>query len=228
LGDLATFAEGQQVEFETRGSVSPGSERISYPKPVTAFPRLYKLALQASARPTNNNRIESKWSLLTHRHQSRVRNVGTEYLSNVFRQKDALSSNLLKETMTPAFHEMFQAAREFRTKNKKHIASFYQVDQDESEDRQAMHQKPKKEYACSNITEDMQQPKSQLQQPKAQTSKAKARELSKRKDQRRNEQSNSEESSDSEAEDEFEESFASQESASSSDSDSESRAQRGR
>ena len=220
LGDLATFAEGQQVEFETRGSVSPGSERISYPKPVTAFPRLCKLALQASARPTNNNRIESKWSLLTHRHQSRVRNVGTEYLSNVFRQKDALSSNLLKETMTTAFHEIFQAAREFRAKNKEHIASFYQVDQDESEDRQAMHQKPKKEYACSNITEDMQEPKSQLQQPKAQTSKTKARELSKRKDQRRTEQSNSEESS--EAEDEFEESFESQESASCSDSDSES------
>jgi len=219
LEALATFAEGQQVDFGRRGSVSPGSERNSYPKPVTAFPGLCKLALQAGARPTNNNDIESKWSLLTHRYQSRVRNVGVEYMSNVFRQKDAISSNMLHELASPKFHQILQAAREFRARNKALIQSFYRVEQAESEQRQARHKKQQYVYECSNIIDSMQQSETHWQQPKKQRSKTSAQKGSDRKDRRRKEHSNSEGSSDSEEDPEL---GPEQSLASSSDSDSES------
>jgi hypothetical protein len=201
LEALATFAEGQQVDFGPRGAVRPGSERNSYPKPVTAFPGLCKLALQAGARPTNNNDIESKWSLLTHRYQSRVRNAGVEYMSNVFRQKDAISSNMLHELTSPHFHEIFQAARQFRARNKTLIQSFYRVEQAESEKRQVRHKKPKNVYECSNIVDSSQQ--SEPQQPRKQWSKASAQKGSERKDRRRTEHSNSEGSSDSDKDSEL-------------------------
>ena len=222
LEALATFAEGQQVDFGTRGTVSPGWERTSYPKPVTAFPGLCKVALQAGARPTNNNDVESKWSLLTHRYQSRARNTRVEYWSMIFRQKDAISSNMLHELKSPRFHEIFQAAREFRNRNKEHIQSFYRVEQGESEKRQAQHKKPQHVYTCSNITDARQQAESQ--QAKKQRSKA-----SNQKDQRRRKELNSERSS--ESEEELEQSYESQEEeeeeedSADSDSDSPSKSQ---
>ena len=191
LDDLANFAAGEQVDFESKGSVRHGSERVSYPKPVTAFPGLYELALKACARPTNNNTVESKWSLLTYRHQAHVRNVGVEYMSAVFRQKDFLSMSMLSELRSPDFHRMIKEARTFRSKHKDEITSFYRLDQLESESRKAQHTNTRDVYSCSNITEDVRKEK----QPKTKRTKNSAQKQKARLDRRRNDQSNSDESS---------------------------------
>lgn len=191
LDDLANFAAGEQVAFESKGSVPSGSERASYPKPVTAFPGLCLLALKACARPTNNNTVESKWSLLTYRFQAHVRNMGVEYMSMVFRQKDFISMGMLKELRSSDFHKFIKEARKFRSQNKDRIDSFYRLDQLESENRQEHHTKTKDVYSCSNITEDVQKPKQQ----KTQRTKNSAKQRAARLDRRRNDQSNSDDSS---------------------------------
>ena len=191
LDDLANFAAGEQVDFESKGSVRPGSERVSYPKPVTAFPGLYELALKACARPTNNNTVESKWSLLTYRYQAHVRNAGVEYMSMVFRQKDFISMGMLSELRLSDFHKMIKEARAFRSKHKDKIDSFYRLDQLESETRQAQHTNTQDVYSCSNITEDVRKEK----QPKTQQTKNSAQQHKARLGRRRYDQPNSDESS---------------------------------
>jgi hypothetical protein len=59
----------------------PGfKQSAGYPKPITHFPVLAKLAVMAAAFITNSNPVESNWSLLAGRHYANVWHVGSEYV----------------------------------------------------------------------------------------------------------------------------------------------------
>jgi len=69
-------ASASQVGLEGLGGVDPKSKRpvtaYAYPLPVTAYPALANLALMACTMTTNNNNVESKWSLLTYRYHAHM------------------------------------------------------------------------------------------------------------------------------------------------------------
>ena len=142
---------GSKVGLEGLGGVDPRSKRSSYPMPVTAFPDLARLALMACAMITNNNNVESKWSLLTNRYHAHVRHVNAEYMSAIFRQKDFVETNNTQQLKTEGFCSVLAAARAFRQKNRRSYQDIFRPRQEEAEEREAQSSKPQEKYA--NIKE---------------------------------------------------------------------------
>jgi hypothetical protein len=139
--------------LEGLGKVDPKSARASYPKPVTAFPALAKLALMACALTTNNNNVESRWSLLTYRYHAHVRHVTAEYMSAIFRQKDFETTNHLEYLGNENFGHIFAAAREFRRQNSHEYRNIYRPRQEEAEEREHRSSNPREKYAKLNTKE---------------------------------------------------------------------------
>ena len=140
-------------DLEGLGKVDPKSARASYPKPVTAFPALAHLALMACALTTNNNNVESRWSLLTYRYHAHVRHVTAEYMSAIFRQKDFETTNHLEYLGNENFGHIFAAAREFRRQNIHEYRNIYRPRQEEAEEREHRSSNPREKYAKLNTKE---------------------------------------------------------------------------
>ena len=153
MAALAMFA--QRTERDLAGmTVVSGFERMEgYPKPVTSFPTLAKNAMKAATCITNNNPVESKWSLLTGSHNANVRNVSAEYMSAVFRKKDFHGTGLLGMLRLQDFQDTLARARDFRNKNKEGYSSVFRTNVEESQAKQNIHQKPRQQYQFSNIAE---------------------------------------------------------------------------
>ena len=118
---------------------------------MTAYPDLARLALMALTRTTNNNNVESRWSLLTYRYHAHVQNATAEYLSAAFRQKDFETAGLTQLLKDESFLKVWHKARNFRRKNKPSITAVYRSRQEDAEEREIQSKKPLSIYPTSNI-----------------------------------------------------------------------------
>ena len=155
MPDLEEFAAAKEVDFKHRGT-PVGPSRKWYPKPVMAIGngRLAKLALMAGARPTNNNSIESRWSLLTFRFHSMVRNATAQYMSAILRKQDFIETgNLARLYESKQFVSIFAAARKFIREHLDEYKKIYRNNYEESEQkqRQKVRHQVKDVYVESNI-----------------------------------------------------------------------------
>ena len=152
LKDLEEFARGDQVDWKSCGTLAPGHEGRSCPKPVTAFPTLTRQALMAGARPTNNSGIESKWSLSTGRYHASARNFKADYLAETFRQKDVQNAGVNGMLNMEGPHlERFKEAREFVRKERPAIGKAFASREEESQKRLSRSQNVQECYPQSNI-----------------------------------------------------------------------------
>lgn len=156
MPDLEEFAAVHEVPYGIRGKIveqSSGLKRKWFPKPVTAIRngRLARLALLAGARPTNNNSIESRWSLLTNRYHAMVRKAGAQYMSAIFRKADFANSYLRPFMETEEFERIFAECRKFMRDHKGSYRAIFCNNQEESERKLRAETKPLGYYAESNI-----------------------------------------------------------------------------
>jgi hypothetical protein len=156
MQDLEEFAAADEVPYSTYGEIvqpSAGPKWISFPKPVTAIGdgRLAKLALLAGARPTNNNSVESRWSLLTNRYHAMVRRSGARYMSDIFRKEDPKHSNLRPLMETDEFLDTLRESRRFMREKEDSFKAIYQSNQEESHRKIRAQVKPLDHYVESNI-----------------------------------------------------------------------------
>jgi hypothetical protein len=156
MRDLEEFAAADEVPYSTYGEIvqpSSGPKWISFPKPVTAIGdgRLAKLALLAGARPTNNNSVESRWSLLTNRYHAMVRRSGARYMSDIFRKEDPKHSNLRPLMETDEFLDTLRESRRFMREKEDSFKAIYQSNQEESHRKIRAQVKPLDHYVESNI-----------------------------------------------------------------------------
>jgi hypothetical protein len=156
MRDLEEFAEANEVPYSKHGEIvqpSSGSKRNWFPKPVTAIGdgRLARLALLAGARPTNNNSVESRWSLLTNRFHGMVRNARAEYMSAIFRKQDHVKSNLRRLMGSEEFLTLYHDCREFRRRNKDSYKAIFSDNTEETQRKLCATIKPKEKFKNSNI-----------------------------------------------------------------------------
>jgi hypothetical protein len=156
MRDLKEFAAASEVPYSQYGKIvqpSSGSKRNWFPKPVTAIGdgRLARLALLAGARPTNNNSVESRWSLLTNRFHGMVRNSRAQYMSAIFRKQDHVKSNLRRLMGSEEFLKIFQDSRKFMRRNKDSYKAIFEDNTEETQRKLSATIKPKEKYKNSNI-----------------------------------------------------------------------------
>ena len=169
MPDLEEFAAAREVDFKPRGTLV-GPSRKWYPKPVMAIGngRLAKLALMAGARPTNNNSVESRWSLLTYRYHAMVRNATAQYMSAIFRKQDFAATGYLSRLYeSEHFVQIFAAARKFMRRNVDGYKAIYRNNLEESEQKYSQKHRAKDLYDESNIrdSEDKQNFKKRAKTP---------------------------------------------------------------
>ena len=158
LPDLERFARAEQLDMKTIGVVSPketwaGRPRDYFPKPVTAFQNLSRLALMARTRTTNNNNVESRWSLLTQRYHAHVRHATALYWTSVYRQKDFENMGLGALLQNDRFLEMVGSVRQFRRRHASAIHAVHRARQEEAEERIICSTQPRDRYETTNIKE---------------------------------------------------------------------------
>lgn len=160
MPSLERFAQRSETDFARLGmTVVPGFERFAgYPKSITNFPALAELAMMAAAFITNTNPVESRWSLLTGRHHANVRHVGSEYMSAAFRQKDFRTTGLLSLLRLSEFQSILASAREFRNQNREGYNRIFRINFEESQDKENRRKRPQRQYAISNIAENLKKP----------------------------------------------------------------------
>jgi hypothetical protein len=135
LDELKEFGLGKPVkeDLKMRGTLlsdeksgtKPDLETLYYP--VNRFKNLGKLAMLAAARPTNNNAIESRWSILTGKYMSGMRNAKGMCLSQNAKQPD-LETFQMKSWLTDcSFHALVTKASQFLLKNLDWIRNFYEA-----------------------------------------------------------------------------------------------------
>jgi hypothetical protein len=158
MGNLEEFSRGKEVDLARFGlTVVEGSERnTGYPAPVTEFPALARLSAMMNACLKTNQHVESKWSLLTMRHNSGVRHTGPEFLSASLRQKDFKTSGMLAELSNPEFQDNLAEARHFRNVNRPGIRNIYRIKHEESQALHNSKNSPKEFYENTNIVGDKQ------------------------------------------------------------------------
>ena len=171
MEELKQFAAADEVDFQRLGTLLPdrhSSERKRFPKPVTAFSRLARLALKAGARPTNTNCVESRWSLLTNKYHAMVRNASARYMSAIFRKRDCMTSNSLGMLTEKEFEENFKAARKFMRKNENGFDAISGENQEESQLRLSRKDPAPTFYADTNIRDSKKDAKAKSGAEKSQ------------------------------------------------------------
>jgi len=156
MRDLAEFAAANEVPYRSRGVIvqpSSGPEWKSFPKPVTAIGTglLAKLALIAAGRPTNNNSVESRWSLLTNKYHGNVRKASAMYMSDIFRKGDPENSKLRPYMESEEFEEMYRESRCFMRENDPSYKAIFRNNYEESQRKLRAEIKIRDHYANSKI-----------------------------------------------------------------------------
>ena len=198
---LEQFAQRSDSNFAERGmTILPGSERAAgYPKPVTAFPGLSKLAMTAAACITNGNFVESSWSYLTGRHHANVRHVGPEFMSGVFRHTDHRDAGMLQRMNSAKYEQFLAEARAFRRRNIQGYRDVFRSRFEESQDRASFHKRTQAEYRVTGIAEKKSGKKNMKDSTENQSVKQPTRKRASGKIASRNKASGSERSESSES-----------------------------
>jgi hypothetical protein len=155
MDELRRFVKGEQIDVrpDCGGTISAAAKAAGCPKPVNAFPNLCRLAYLALARPTNNNRIESRWSLLTGKYLAGMRASKPEWLGAIFRKMDIKNLGLEGCFGDEDFMTCFRDARKFMHENREEIRALYRIRHEESEIRRCRRDKAPDQYKSSGIVD---------------------------------------------------------------------------
>ena len=138
LEKLKTFSLGDPVQslLMIRGTLAsdengntPAMSTLFFP--VNCMPDLHKAASLAAARITHSNDIESRWSILTGKYLSGMRNAGPMCLSQYVRKPDFHSFSMREFIQTPDFYNHVHAAAAFRRRNEDDHKLIYESRDDE-------------------------------------------------------------------------------------------------
>ena len=154
MPELAEFIQGTELACTTSGRIiyDPNLKHPYCAWPVHRYAKLCRLAHMAAGRPTNNNAIESKWSIVTQSHNGGQRVSKPEHLSSVFRKKDIETLGIADEfTTDPKFKNIFAEARKFRRENIDGYKAIFRLEHTESEDRLACSKRARETYTHSKI-----------------------------------------------------------------------------
>jgi hypothetical protein len=138
--ELKKFWLGAPVkeDLEKRGTLmsdedgaKPDISALFYP--VMKFPKIAKLYMLAAARPTSNNAVESRWSILTGKYMSGMRNAKGVCLSQNAKQPDYHTFKMKEWMVLPSFLAIVKVAYCFLLEHFVSITSLFQARHDASQ-----------------------------------------------------------------------------------------------
>lgn len=142
LDELDKFSSGAavRVDLERRGTLlsdedgtKPDVSTLYYP--VNKFKILAKGSMLAAARPTSNNPIESRWSILTGKYMSGMRNAKGLCLSQYAKQPDFHTFQMKEWMIMPSFLALVVVAYKFVMDHFESISRFFDARQDDSQQK---------------------------------------------------------------------------------------------
>jgi hypothetical protein len=158
MKELSEFAEGKLMDKlvkDLEGNVRDDCKHIPFLAPINKFEKLAQLAHQAVARPSNNNGIESRWSLLTTCFLGGMRNATARYLSHLIRKGDLKSFKYKEMLKSETFLQFFREARDFNNDktNQDGCKNLYESEEYETQELlgQKDAKKAKNRYEITNI-----------------------------------------------------------------------------
>jgi hypothetical protein len=158
MKELSEFAEGKLMDKlvkDLEGNVRDDCKHIPFLAPINKFEKLAQLAHQAVARPSNNNGIESRWSLLTTCFLGGMRNATARYLSHLIRKGDLKSFKYKEMLKSETFLQFFREARDFNNDktNQDGCKNLYETEEYETQELlgQKDAKKAKHTYEITNI-----------------------------------------------------------------------------
>ena len=101
--------------------------------PVLKFPIIAKLSMLAAARPTSNNAVESRWSILTGKYMSGMRNAKGLCLSQNAKQPDFHTFKMKEWMVLPSFLAIVKVAYCFLLEHFVSITSLFEARHDASQ-----------------------------------------------------------------------------------------------
>jgi len=101
--------------------------------PVLKFPIIAKLSMLAAARPTSNNAVESRWSILTGKYMSGMRNAKGLCLSQNAKQPDYHTFKMKEWMVLPSFLAIVKVAYCFLLEHFVSITSLFEARHDASQ-----------------------------------------------------------------------------------------------
>ena len=160
LIELREFSLGAPVKEDLyqRGTlmsdedgVQPDISTLFYP--VMKFKTIAGLSVLAAARPTSNNAVESRWSILTGKYMSGMRNAKGQCLSQNAKQPDYHTFKMKEWMILPSFLAIVRVAYCFLLEHFVSIASLFEARHDASQQKmkELREDSAQETYADTNI-----------------------------------------------------------------------------
>jgi hypothetical protein len=160
LKKLKIFSLGESVASVLNGFGVLASDETGHKPdlstllfPVNYYKDLAEAAVLAGARITHSNDVESRWSILTGKYMSGMRNAGPLCLSQYARQPDYHTFGMKEFIHTGKFYDDVCAASSFRRQNFNEIQLLHEVRDNEIHKKkvQLREQRAKEDFNESNI-----------------------------------------------------------------------------
>jgi hypothetical protein len=161
LKKLKIFSLGESVASVLNGFGVLASDETGHTPdlstllfPVNYYKDLAEAAVLAGARITHSNDVESRWSILTGKYMSGMRNAGPLCLSQYARQPDYHTFGMKEFIHTGKFYDDVCAASSFRRQNFNEIQLLHEVRDNEIHKKkvQLREQRAKEDFNESNIS----------------------------------------------------------------------------